>query len=419
MNNNEIENNILSIMLIYQNRQAYIFDKCKEEFFSDKINRKIFNIAQKLNQSGIDVDNVSIFEESRKNKAIGDRLVDLLTNDIVNSINIRTYCNMLAKNYITKMIKQADSIDDLEELEEIKTNILLTDEKKIRHISYQVENFIKDYEKQQQSSIITTYDNIDNYIGSFQGGDYIALGGATRMGKTTFALNLAKRICWQNKNVMYCSLEMPLKQLQNRFASLTAELNASKFRSVGFTKEELIKYQNALFTLKDWNLYVICDYELTVEKLKIYALEQKKKGLDFIIIDYLGLISGYNNKSLYEKSTVISRKIKLLATELNIPILVLVQLNRSLKDRQDKRPILSDIRESGAIEQDADFVLFAHRPYVYSQDILEKEKFEVIIAKNRHGESDVICPLLFNASTQEISNIKNYDNFNRERDYYE
>ncbi|WP_405316501.1 replicative DNA helicase [Faecalibacillus faecis] len=416
---NEAENNILTILLLYTEKQSYIFDKCKEEFFIDNINRRIFKIAKKIYENGLDVDNVSIFEESNKNKLIGDKLIKLLTENVVISANIRTYCNILAKEYVNRMIKQAKDVDDFEEIESIKNNFLLLDDNKIKHISYDAENFIKRYEKQKNGAIVTLYENLDKYIGSFQGGDYIALGGATRMGKTTFALNLAKFICAQDKHVMYCSLEMPLNQLQNRFASLTAGLNASKFRSIGFTKEELEKYQKALNTLKDWKLYTVCDYELTVEKLKIYAMEQKKKGLDFIIIDYLGLISGYNNKSLYEKSTVISRKIKLLATELNVPILVLVQLNRSLKDRQDKRPILSDIRESGAIEQDADFVLFAHRPYVYSQDIMEKEKLEIIIAKNRHGESDVICPLLFNATTQEINNIKYYNDFNRERDYYD
>ena len=150
-------------------------------------------------------------------------------------------------------------------------------------------------------------------------------------------------------------------------------------------------------------MYVLCDYNLTVEKLKVYAQEQKKTGLDFIIIDYLGLLNGYNNKGLYEKSTIISRKLKLLATELDIPILVLVQLNRSLKDRADKRPILSDIRESGAIEQDADYVLFAHREYVYTQDESMINDLEILIAKNRHGLSDVCCNLHFNLETQEIT----------------
>lgn len=400
---NEAENNVLAIMLIYQEKQTYIFEKCKEEFFVDLINRKIFSIGKRIFENGLDVDNVSIYEESNKNKAIGDRLTELLTENLANSVSLRRYINILAKSYVDSIVANAKSSDDLEELEAIKQNFLDTGSENIKHISDGIENFVADYEKRQQTAVITCYDSLDKYIGSFCGGDYIALGGATRMGKTTFALNLAKFVCCQDKHVMYCSLEMPLKQLQNKFASLTAGLNASKFRSVGFTKEELVKYQESLNTLKDWNLYVVCDYNLTVEKLKIYAMEQKKKGLDFIIIDYLGLLSGYNNKSLYEKSTIVSRKIKLLATELDVPILVLVQLNRSLKDRQDKRPLLSDIRESGAIEQDADFVLFAHRPYVYSLDESQKNDFEVIIAKNRHGESDVICELNFDLKTQEIT----------------
>lgn len=400
---NEAENNVLAIMLIYPEKQTYIFEKCKEKFFVDLINRKIFSIGKRIFENGLDVDNVSIYEESNKNKAIGDRLTELLTENLANSVSLRRYINILAKSYVDSIVANAKSSDDLEELEAIKQNFLDTGSENIKHISDGIENFVADYEKRQQTAVITCYDSLDKYIGSFCGGDYIALGGATRMGKTTFALNLAKFVCCQDKHVMYCSLEMPLKQLQNKFASLTAGLNASKFRSVGFTKEELVKYQESLNTLKDWNLYVVCDYNLTVEKLKIYAMEQKKKGLDFIIIDYLGLLSGYNNKSLYEKSTIVSRKIKLLATELDVPILVLVQLNRSLKDRQDKRPLLSDIRESGAIEQDADFVLFAHRPYVYSLDESQKNDFEVIIAKNRHGESDVICELNFDLKTQEIT----------------
>ena len=265
----------------------------------DLVNKKIFAAAKKIYESGMDVDNVSIFEESDKNKAVGDRLIELLTETMVNSISTRTYCNILAKSYVDNMVKQAKTTEDLEALEVIKQNYLDSGSENIKHISEGIEHFAEDYEKRKKTAIVTCYDELDKYIGSFCGGDYIALGGATRMGKTTFALNLARYVCCQDKHVMYCSLEMPLKQLQNKFASLTAGLNSSKFRSIGFTKEELQKYQESLKTLKDWNLYVVCDYNLTVEKLKIYAMEQKKKGLDFIIIDYLGLISGYNNKSLY------------------------------------------------------------------------------------------------------------------------
>ena len=408
--NNDIEQNLIALMLCYPEKQPFIFEKCKMEFFEDVINRRIFRLANELFQKGEDIDNVSICMASDNDKEISNRLIDILTSCNPNSIFIRKYCNILAKNYIEKLIKSANNIEDLEKIESIKDSFIDVGTESIRHISYDAENFRQRYEKRKENMILTGYADLDKYIGSFCGGDYIALGGATRMGKTSIALNLAKMFCAQDKKVLYCSLEMPLEQLQNRFASLTAGLNASKFRSAGFTDEELQKYENSLKTLTQWNLYVLCDYNLTVEKLKIYAQEQKKTGLDFIIIDYLGLLNGYNNKGLYEKSTIISRKLKLLATELDVPILVLVQLNRSLKDRADKRPILSDIRESGAIEQDADYVLFAHREYVYTNNESQINDLEILVAKNRHGLSDVCCNLHFNLSTQEITD-KTYFGF--------
>lgn len=404
MNINEVEINVLAIMLTYQDKQSYIFEKCKEEFFVNAINRRIFNIAKKIYESGDCVDNVSIYMGSDNNKLISDRLVDILTECMPDSISTRRYCNILAKEYLDRIVKNAKSSDELAEIEAIQANYIDSDSNNIKHIATGVENFIDNFKKKQEKMVQTGYEAVDKIIGSFCGGDYIALGGATGMGKTSIALNFTKMFCAMGKKVLYCSLEMPLEQLQNRFASMTVGLNASKFRSTGFSKEEFEQYQKALNTLNEWDLYVLCDYNLTVEKLKIYAMEQMKHGLDVIVIDYLGLLNGYNNKALYEKSTIISRKIKVLATELNIPILVLVQLNRSLKDRADKRPILSDIRESGAIEQDADFVLFAHRPYVYSNDESQKNDLEIIVAKNRHGESNAICELNFNLKTQEITN---------------
>lgn len=410
MNINEVETNILAILLTYQDKQAYIFEKCKPEFFSDMINRKIFTLANNIYTKGDEVDNVSIYMASDNNKTISDRMIDILTECQPNSISTRRYCNILAKEYLDRLVKEAKSIDDLNEIEAVQNNYVDSGSEKIKHISEGAENFTENFKKKQEKMIQTGFESVDKVIGSFCGGDYIALGGATGMGKTSIALNFTKMFCAMGKRVLYCSLEMPLEQLQNRFASMTVGLNASKFRSVGFSKEEFEQYQKALNTLNEWDLYVLCDYNLTVEKLKIYAMEQMKHGLDVIVIDYLGLLNGYNNKALYEKSTIISRKIKVLATELNIPILVLVQLNRSLKDRADKRPILSDIRESGAIEQDADFVLFAHRPYVYSNDESQKNDLEIIVAKNRHGESNAICELDFNLQTQEISN-KSYFGF--------
>lgn len=401
--NNDIEQNILASMFFYADKQAYIFEHCKADFFVDYLNRKIFKAAYELHLKGDYIDNVSTLMALDNDKDAGNRIIEIMTTCDANSIFIRKHCNILAERFINNLIKSAKSIEDIDKIETLKTNFINVSAASIKHISEGAQDFKANYEKRKESMIISGYADLDKYIGSFCGGDYIALGGATRMGKTSIALNLAKNFCCQGKKVLYCSLEMPLEQLQNRFACLTAGLDASKFRSIGFTADEMEQYKNALKTLNEWDLYVLCDYNMTVDKLKYYVQQQKKIGLDFIIIDYLGLLSGFNNKALYEKSTIISRQLKILATELNIPILVLVQLNRSLKDRSDKRPILSDIRESGAIEQDADFVLFAHREYVYTNDDSQRNDLELLIAKNRHGMSDVCCNLNFNLTTQEIT----------------
>jgi replicative DNA helicase len=206
----------------------------------------------------------------------------------------------------------------------------------------------------------------------------------------------------QDKTVLYFSLEMPLDQLQNKFVCIQEKLNANKYRSFGFNLVEMGKYLEGLQGLKQWNLYTVCDFNLTPEKMRAYIEKQKKKKLDFVILDYLGLMSGYANKSNYERITLFSRKIKLMAGEFNVPILVLVQLNRDLKQRQDKRPVLSDIRESGAIEQDSDFVLFAHREGYYDRSKPQND-FNLIVAKNRHGEANRILDFDFDLETQTIS----------------
>lgn len=406
MINLEAEYNLLHVLLQYPEKQSFIFENCDGSFFQDPLNRKIFTTAKEIFEKDEEVDNVVIYEKLKTND-VNNRLVDILTNYLALTPLTKKYCRILYENRLNTLIKEAKTEEDFKFIEDFKNKYVLN-EIKIKHISDGVEDFEKNYNKKQNNIILTGYEDLDCSIGSFCGGDYIALGGSTGTGKTTIALNLAKMLCMQGKKVLYCSLEMPLEQLQNRFNCMITGLNALKFRSCGFTNKELERYKEGLNTLKEWNLSVLCDYNLTVEKLRVYLNEQLKEGLDFVIIDYLGLISGYGNKSLYEKSTIISRKLKVLATDLNLPILVLVQLNRDLKNRQDKRPVLSDIRESGAIEQDADFVLFAHRDYVYSGDETKKNDLEIIIAKNRHGQSAVSCQLNIDLETQNITSKRKW-----------
>ena len=413
---NEAEFNLLSIMLQYPNKHALIFDNCSPEFFKDRINKLIFHTASTLYANGSEIDNVTIFEKIKSEasqkltKDAGERLVECLTASNATTALTKKYCEILYQAHINYLVENAKTEKDFEAIEAYRNMYSMSDVK-VKQISSGVEEFDKLYESHKNNRITTGYDCLDQALGSFCGGDYIALGASTGTGKTTIALNLSRMMCLQGRKVLFCSLEMPIEQLRNRFNCINTGLDARKYRTCGFTPEELERYKLGLSELDQWSLYILCDYNLTVEKLKAYATEQKKNfGLDFIVIDYLGLLSGYGNKSSYERVSALSRNIKVMATELNVPVLVLVQLNRDSKSRENKRPVLTDIRESGAIEQDADFVLFAYRDYMFSGDYGKKDDLEIIVAKNRHGISNVTCFLDINLNTQEISNKTSYRN---------
>lgn len=393
----DLEINILKLML-NETKQSYIIENLDKKYFADSINSIIFDCAKQLYYNDNFVDLV-LLKETLQNNDVTIRLLDISEATPL-SVQAEKFCEQLVNKYLDKLIKSAKNKNDIEKIIQLKESLKFEDTK-IKHISEGLESFQDRYLQNAETAVFTGFKKLDNFVGSFMGGDYIALGGSTGTGKTSLALNLAAQFCQQDKSVLYFSLEMPLEQLQNRFVCMQNGLNALKYRTFGFNFNEMQLYKQGLEDLKQWKLNVVCDYNLTCEKMKKYIREQKKKELDFVIIDYLGLIQGYGNKSLYEKSTNISRNIKLIATELRIPILVLVQLNRSLKDRQDKTPILSDIRESGAIEQDADFVLFAHRQGVYDKQI-DPRVLELVIAKNRHGESNKIVKLFFDTETQRI-----------------
>lgn len=393
----DIELNILNLML-NETKQSYIIENLDKRYFKDAINSAIFECAKELYYNGNFVD-IVLISETMQNNDIYVRLVDISSIAPL-TINTEKYCKLIADRYFDELIQRAKTKKDFKNIYELKEKLKFN-ENKIKQIGEGVDKYIENYVQRAESALMTKIKKIDSSIGSFMGGDYIALGGSTGTGKTSLALNIARQFCLQDKTVLYFSLEMPIEQLQNRIVCMNNGLNALKYRTFGFSYEEMQVYKDGLEQLKNMKLNVVCDYGLSCEKLKTYIRQQKKTQLDFVIIDYLGLLQGYNNKSLYEKTTNISRNIKLIATELNIPILVLVQLNRGLKDRQDKTPVLSDIRESGAIEQDADFVLFAHRPGVYNKNV-DPNELDLVIAKNRHGESNKSIKLYFDLATQRI-----------------
>lgn len=255
-----------------------------------------------------------------------------------------------------------------------------------------LQDFYKDLQlmKGNNSSITgvpTGFKKLDEFTSGLQPSDLIILAARPSMGKTSFAVNLAVNAAKADKSVAIFSLEMPVNQLMNRIISSEANINASRLRMGNIKAEEWGKVGSTITRMIDHRIFIdetagISSAELS-SKARTIAM---KDGLDLIVIDYLQLMKGngkYNSREL--EISDISQSLKALAKELRVPVIALSQLNRSLEKRPNKRPILSDLRESGAIEQDADLIMFIYRGEVYDDKEAQEGTAEIIIGKNRNG----------------------------------
>ena len=258
---------------------------------------------------------------------------------------------------------------------------------------------------------ITKFDEITSGL---QKGDLIIVAGRPSMGKTTFSMNLAENIATKNGTpVAVFSMEMPGEQLAMRMISSIGRIDAQRMRTGRFQQDDWPKLNKAVSILSGADVYIDDSPALMITELRARARridkdvrskqlkkateegvenpESKVTGLGLVVIDYLQLMRGSNsNDNRVNEISEISRGLKALAKELNIPVIALSQLNRSLEQRPNKRPVMSDLRESGAIEQDADLILFIYRDEVYHPDTEDKGTAEIIIGKHRNGPLDTV-----------------------------
>ncbi len=269
-------------------------------------------------------------------------------------------------------------------------------------------------QKQPVTGIPSGFIDLDNYTAGFQKSDLIILAARPSMGKTAFCLNIAQYAAYKNRTpVLFFSLEMSHTQLVTRLLCSEARVNGNKLRTGMVDEADWGKIIMAAGILQDTPL--IIDDTANASLLEIRSKARKafaQYGIGMIIIDYLQLIS-YNSpdsrgaESRQQEVSAISRNLKGLARELNVPIVCLSQLSRAVESRPDKRPQLSDLRESGAIEQDADLVMFLYRDYYYTKKEESKGKGEVIIAKQRNGGLGTV-ELAFNANFAKFENLDKY-----------
>lgn len=270
--------------------------------------------------------------------------------------------------------------------QETKTNIVSLKELAVKAM----QNFdIINNEGAIKSGYKTGFFEMDYMLNGLNPSDLIIIAGRPAMGKTAFALNLLTGFAKENpeKKAMIFSLEMGEQQLFNRFLSMEGEISNNILKQGILNDENAQKVGIGMSNIGQCSIKIVNEPILTPSKLRTIAnLEKRLHGLDFIVIDYLQLMYS-SNKSMNKQQEVseISRELKLIARELDIPIVALSQLSRSLESRADKRPMLSDLRESGAIEQDADIVIFLYRDEYYNPQSPDVGKAEIIIAKHRNG----------------------------------
>ena len=294
-------------------------------------------------------------------------------------------------------LREREEIKEAIEQAESKIFRLVEEENKgsTVSISSALVEFVEEFEALRArgegiTGIPSGFHDLDLKTCGFQKADLIIVGGRPSMGKTAFALQLALNVSEKNP-VLFFSLEMSRKALIKRMVASDSKINLRKINSGLVTEEEYLKYTDAVARLGYHQLYIDDRPNLSVAEMKASARKMKReKGLSLIIIDYLQYIRGSGRKERHLEIGEITRSLKAMAKELDIPVIVLAQLSRAVEQRNDKRPMMSDLRESGDIEQDADLIMFLYRDEYYNPDSNKRNILEVIISKQRNGPTGTV-----------------------------
>jgi replicative DNA helicase len=412
----EVEKMVLGAMLIEGEAVPKAIEILKPEYFYDKRHGHIFNSIAALYEASEPVDTVTLYEELKKDGKLeevgGAAYLSKLSEDVSSAANIDYHARVVLEKWILrKLISTSFEIaTDAYQGHEDVFDLLDQAEAKIFSISEEsTKESFKSMDKAVREALelieaihnknISTFSvpsgfyELDDMLGGFQKSDLIIIAARPSMGKTAFALSVARNSAIEHKvPIAIFSLEMSTIQLATRLISAEARINAHSVRTGKFKAEEGAKISRTVHKLSKAPIYIDDTPALNILELRAKARRLKtEKHIGMIIVDYLQLMSSsFRAESREREISIISRSLKALAKELEIPVIALSQLNRAVEQTSDKRPMLSHLRESGSIEQDADVVLFLYRPEVYEieqyQDGESTEGIaEVIIGKQRNG----------------------------------
>mgnify|MGYP003175369997 FL=1 len=413
----DAEQAVLGSMLTDNDAVMAAVEVLKEDAFYREDNKIIYQAILNLYSKSEPIDIITLKDElesmGKFEQVGGFEYLASLPDKVPTTANVQKYIKIVEeKSVLRNLIKTANEIIELgynptEDVEDIMDGA----EKKIFDImqskntkSYTpikdvlVESFTnleKLYnQKQHVTGVPTQFYDLDDKTAGLHGSELILVAARPAMGKTAFALNIATNAALRaNVPVAIFSLEMSKDQLVNRMLCSEAMVDSNKVRTGKLDEEDWTKLAEAIGPLSEAGVYIDDTPGISVMEIRTKCRKLKmEKNIGLVVIDYLQLISGSNkrNGSREQEISEISRSLKVLAKELNVPVIALSQLSRAVEQRDDHRPMLSDLRESGAIEQDADIVMFLYRDDYYNKESAEKDIAEVIIAKQRGGSTGTV-----------------------------
>ena len=407
----DAEKSVLGAMLQSPDSVMLAQESLKPEDFYDPAHKEIFDSMMYLTQQGRPVDLITLDEElNRRGRLDGvgglDYLIEL-SQFVPTTANTGAYIRIIdEKSTLRKLINAASEITQKSYAAEEETSDILAEaEKHIYDITMRKGGellqpiqsvLLETYDRIEElarnkgkiEGVPTGYPDLDRMLTGMHPGEFILIAGRPSMGKTSIGMNIVENAAIRHgAKVAVFSLEMPAEQLVMRMLCSEAKVDMQSVRRGTLTMEDWERLTDAMVPIARSQIYIDATSGLSVPEMRSKARRlQMEHGLDLIMIDYLGLMSGSGKfNSRQEEVSGISRALKSLAQELRVPVIVLSQLSRANAGRSDHRPILSDIRDSGAIEQDADVVMFIHRESYYDPETEKKNIAEVIIAKQRNG----------------------------------
>ena len=418
----ESEKAVLGGILRFEEQLRRISSLIEPEYFFLPAHRSIYKEMLILMTENASIDEITLADKLA-NKNLIDEIGGFAYIAELREIwsthgNIEQYCRILKEHFLTReLIRLAGDITQKSREASSDANTLLAEflsklneisqsgvEKRYIHIQAAVDESllrmkVVSKDRGEISGLETGFVDLDKITSGFQPSDLIIVAARPSMGKTAFALNIASYVgVHLRKNVIFFSLEMSQSQIADRLLASEGNVDSSIIRNGNLDGDDYEKIARAVATFKTSGLYINDTAGLTVFEMSNIATQlhhhlqnEQGNGLNLLIVDYLQLLRPVlKHQNREQEISEISRSIKSLAKDLNIPVVALSQLNRSLESRKDKRPLMSDIRESGSIEQDADLISFIYRDEVYNKETDDQGIAEVLLEKHRNGATGMV-----------------------------